>query len=172
MSNPQSIVKPSDTATYTGVLNPEPFQNGTLQCAAWADLDTPPYGNNASVLQGVPAASFVTISGQDDRLTQVGTRQQYSLQISLSQDAGGYTLTGGLTTALGGASTPVGDYFYAISRQEQVATVDGLTITPTGRGSTVIEVRWPVGQVNANFTNATSNPTNFAYASIVLTVAA
>jgi len=74
--------------------------------------------------------------------------------------------------AQGNASTPVGDYFYAVSRQTQVAAADGLTITPIGRGSTVIEVRWPVGQVYASFLNAESNPTNFSYATVNLTVTA
>jgi hypothetical protein len=173
MSN--GTTNPSNTPNYSGVIPPEPTQNGTLQCGAWDDLNVPNGGPNGmwylnvGVLEGLPAASLVTVTGQDARLKRVRTAQQYSLQISLAGDAGGYVLTGGLTTAAGGASTPVGDYFYAVSRQAQVATVSGLVITPTGRGSTPIEVRWPVGQVNANWTwggsgGAVSNPSNFIYA--------
>jgi hypothetical protein len=177
MGNGNGTTNPSNTPNYSGVLPPDPTQNGTLQCGAWADLNTPPFGASVGVLEGLPAASFVTVSGQDGRLKRVGTAQQYSLVISLSRDSTGYTLTGGLATAAGGASTPVGNYFCAVSRQAQVAIVEGLTIIPTGRGSTSIEVRWPVGQVNENWTwggsgGATSNPSNFIYATVNLTVTA
>jgi hypothetical protein len=162
--------KPSDSPSYNGT--PNPIQtSGTLQTAG--AVITNVIGASTfkeEVFEGVSAASFVTVAGQDERLQQVGTRQQYSLQISLSGDAGGYALTPSLTDAQGNPSTPVGNYFAYYSRQRLVATVVDGIITPVARGSCVVEVRWPVGQVNVNFVGATSNPSNFIYATIALTV--
>jgi hypothetical protein len=115
----------------------------------------------------------VTISSTDPRLKRVGTRQQYQMQISLSADHAGVIIAGGLTDARGNNSTPVGSYFVYGSTQEFVCTVNSSgVITPTGRGGCEVTVRWPVAQANSNFTNATSNPTNFIEARVALTVTA
>jgi len=172
MSGPNGAVKPSDTATFSGTDSPV-ISSGTVQCGGWA---ANPVGNLnpryvQEYLDGVPAASFVTISSTDPRLTQVGTKQQYAMTISLSADSGGVTVAGGLTDAQGNASTPVGSYFVYGSTQKFVCTVNGSgVITPTGKGGCEVTVRWPVAQVNSSFTNATSNPTNFIEARIALTV--
>jgi hypothetical protein len=171
MSGPNGAVKPSDTATFSEICNPAQgsgVDQGRYQTGGW-DTNNPKY--SLEVLEGLPAASFVTVSG-DSRLKQVGTKQQYALTISLSGDASGYVLTPGLTDAQGDVVTPVGNYFTYYSEQKFVCTVANGKITPTGRGSCTVEVRWPVGQVNANWSGATSNPSNFIYASIMLTVVA
>jgi hypothetical protein len=141
--------KPSDTTNFTG--QPPAYQatSGTVQTGGWAAPVNPTF--TQEVLESLPAVSFVTCTGQDGRLKQAGTKQQLSIIISLSGDAAGYTLTPSLADAKGHAVTAVGNYFYGVSRQKFVATFVGGKIVPVGVGQTSVEVRYPVAQVNANW---------------------
>lgn len=172
MSGPNGAAKPSDNATFSGTDSPV-ITSGKVQCGSFTVPAGTAWWNPLPVsnLDGVPAASFVSISSTDPRLKQVGTKQQYAMTISLSADHAGVTIAGGLTDAQGNASTPVGPYFVYGPTQKFVCTVNGSgVITPTGRGGCEVTVRWPVAQVNSSFTNATSNPTNFIEARIALIV--
>lgn len=179
MSFPNGSSKPSDTASYTGDAPAYQQTSGTQQVGGWA-VGNAYFAFSQEITEGVPAASFVTISGQDGRLKQVGTRQQLSLIISLAADAAGYTLRPSLTDAQGNATTPVGSYFSGISRQKFVCTFANGKIVPVGIGSCDVEVTYPQAQVNANFSTnglnvsgsggATSNPSNFISATINLVV--
>lgn len=159
---------PASTASYSGIPTPVPSDAGSKQCGSWDDRTGGPLP--VAMLESVPAASFVTISSTDPRLKQVGTRQQYAMTISLSGDAAGVQVNGGLTDAQGTANTPVGSYFVSGSRQRFVATCVAGLIVPVGVGRTEVYVRWPVAQVNASWGNAQSQISNFLEATISLTV--
>lgn len=80
--NNQNTPKPSDTVTYSGILNPA-STSGTVQCGGWADLDTPPYGFSVEVLQGVPAQTKVGISGPG--VVEGAVINQSNCQISITE---------------------------------------------------------------------------------------
>jgi hypothetical protein len=168
--NPQSGIKPSDTENYSGVLPPEPFDNGTLQFGGWANLDTPPFGVNVEVAQGVPAQVKISISGSG--VTQVGAINQLAGQVSLA--SGTLQLTGHVYDAENNLTDPPLGTFVWISRNVNVATVNasGL-VTLTGRGSCDIEARYSRA-ANLPFENASPSPTESmaVYATVNLTVTA
>ena len=179
MSFPNGSSKPSDTASYTGDAPAYQQTSGTQQVGGWA-VGNAYFAFSQEITEGVQAASFVTCTGQDGRLKQAGTRQQLSLIISLSGDAAGYALTPSLTDAQGNSVTPVGAYFYGVSRQRLVCTFSGGKIIPVGVGQCSVEVRYPVACVNASWSSnglnvagsggAQNNPTNHIYLSINVTV--
>jgi hypothetical protein len=160
MSGPNGMAKPSDTVTFTGVENPVQT-SGALQTGGWDD-------NTIEVLQGVPAQTRVAVSGAG--VTRVGAPNQFKLQVSLAQ--GSVQLQGHVSTANNVNTDPAVAPFAWFSRQKFVAIVNssGL-VTPVGQGFTTIECRYP-RSANALFTNATPSGTEFAYATVDLTVTA
>jgi Bacterial Ig-like domain (group 2) len=150
MSNVNSFIKPSDTANYSGLPSPQPTDMGREQCGAWADVNQPPFGVGVSVLEGLPAAVKVSLSGNGIR--QVGAPNQFACQISIKQ--GTLQLTGHVSTAQNVNTDPAITSYTWYSRQQFVATVNasGL-VTPVGRGSTTIECRYSRA-VNAPFAGA------------------
>lgn len=186
MSFPNGSAKANSTSSYTGEAPAYQLTSGTLQTGGWATPLIvqaglfPPKTFQQEITEGVSAASFVVVSGQDSRLKQVGTRQQLALLISLSGDASGYQLTPALTDAYGGSSTPCGAYFTGISRQRFVCTFSNGKIIPVAVGQCEVEVMFPVAQVNGNWSGSglnvtgsggsTSNPSNFISATINVVV--
>jgi hypothetical protein len=167
--NPQSGIKPSDTENYSGVLPPEPFDNGTLQCGGWANLDTPPFGVNVEVAQGVPAQVRVSVTG--DGVTQVsGAINQLACQASLA--SGTLQLTGHVYDAENNLTDPALAPFVWVSRNTMIATVNssGL-VTLVGRGQVTVECQYPRA-ANLPFTNATPSGSECVYATVDLTVTA
>ena len=172
MSGPNGSVKASDTVSFTNVENPTQT-SGVLQSGGWANLGTPPsppYTGVPSVeiLEGVSAQTKVSVSGVG--VVQVGAPNQFKLQVSLS--AGTVQLTAHVNTANNVNTDPALAPFIWVSRQRFIATVtnNGL-VTLVGRGSTTIECRYP-RSANLPFTNASPSGTEFAYATLDLTVTA
>ena len=169
MSGQNGVSTPASTANYAGE-NPTPTENGTLQCGSW---DSPVNGHrldslNNSVLEGVPSQTNVSVSGAD--VIRVGAPNQFKCQVSLT--AGTVQLTGHVKTATNVNTDPALAPFVWISRQKFVATADSTgLVTLVGRGRTTIECRYPRA-ANLPFTNATPSGTEFAYATLDLTVTA
>ena len=118
------------------------------------------------MLESVPSQTNVSISGAG--VVRVGAPNQFKLQVSLS--AGTIQLTGHVTTATNQNTDPALAPFVWVSRQKFVAVVSNTgLVTLTGRGSTTIECRYPRA-ANLPFTNAVPSGSEFAYATVDLTV--
>ena|ERR1700730_13321882 len=117
--------KLSDTLNYTGILPPQPTNNGTIQCGAFAGSynNTVPIGPD--VLEGLPAAVRVQLpAATNPTITQVGP-QEYAVNLSLSQ-AQTLRLVPGMADSLQNASSAVAPnvFIYKFqSRNIGVATV-------------------------------------------------
>jgi hypothetical protein len=121
--NPQSGIKPSDTEFYSNVLPPDPTGNSTLQVGGWANLDTPPFGVNVEVAQGVPAQVMLGVSG--DGVAQVsGAINQLAARASIA--SGTLQLTGHVYDAENNLTDPPLGTFVWISRN---VTSQRLTLT-------------------------------------------
>jgi len=170
MSGPNQSSKVNDQVAYgTGVDSPEPTGNGQTSTGGWtttAGLYT------FEILDGTPAPLNVQLGGTAG-ITQVGTKQQWAVSMSLSGSP--VQIVANMADAQNHAITAFAPNVFAytyISRQRFVATVSasGL-ITATGRGQCEIEVI-SSRQCMASFPNATPSGTEGVRASLLVTVVA
>ena len=158
---------PASTEDYSG--SPATTQTtGTTQNSSWEDTNVAPITGEIQVLDSVPAQVKVSVTGSGVTQDPNAAPNQFRLTVSLAAET--VQLTGHVNTAVNVNSDPSADSFTWVSRQSSVATVNssGL-VTLIGRGSTTLECRYNRA-VNASFTNATPSGTEYAYATIDLTV--
>ena len=163
-----STSKPNDSTTYTGVVNPDPTQMGTLACGGW-DGGLPAGGNQQEVFQGVPANVRVQLSG----VSKIGPNQ-YSTTLSLSGTNTLQLVPNGADAQQTPTSAVAPNSFSwtYLSRNINVCRVNSSgRVTAVGRGQCEILVSNP-RQVNASFTTATPSGTEGVQASLLVTVLA
>jgi len=161
--NLQAQATPASTTNYTGIPAHEPTDMGTKQCGSWANS-----GGAGEVLEAVSAQVKASVSGSG--VVRVGAPNQFSCRVSLASHT--LQLTGHVKTAANQNTDPALAPFVWFSRQRFVATVDSSGLVHlVGKGSTTIECRYPRA-ANLPFTNATPSGTEFAYATVDLTVTA
>lgn len=173
MSGQNGVTKPCDV-TNNGDENPIQT-SGAVQTGGYAGtvpMESFPYPQYPEILQGVPAQTRISISG--DGVIRVGAPNQSALRVSLA--TGTVQLDAHVSTSTIPAvisDSPIGTVVW-LSRQRSVATIDGGgRLTLIGQGSTTIEARYSRA-ANRPFANASPSPTEgmAIYATLDLVVTA
>lgn len=150
-----STSKPNDSTTYSGVVNPDPTQTGTLACGGW-DGGQASGGNQPEVFQGVPAPIRPSLPvATNPPITQVSPNS-YSVTLSLSGTNTVQLAPSFVNAKSQGVSAVAPNVFAFVfsSRNSHVATcaANGL-VTAIGRGQCTVLIG-SARTANLPFTNA------------------